>query len=411
MRRMDRIIGSALCWLLSRHRQFFRRRRPIEAPGIKRILFIKLAEQGATVLAAETIQRAVERVGRENVFFLVFEENRFILDILKLLPERNIITISNNNAVSLSVGAVKSILRIRREKISATIDLEFFARATAALSYLSGAGIRMGLHSYFGEGPYRGDLMSHAVQHNPRFHASQTFAALFHAMDQAPEELPAMASVPPQPIHEYPQFRPHEKEMDAVRKKICKTNEKTRLKPIFIFHPNPDDILPLRKWKGERYVELAKRLTDRFSEINIVFTGMPAEASSIEEMVKNTGSDRCLNLAGKTTLRELLTLFTLAEVLVANDCGPAHFSSLTPINTITLFGPESPEVFASKSSRTRALWSNLSCSPCFSAFNDRRSACLKNICMEKITVDQVENAVAEAYENRKRARAKTALYP
>jgi ADP-heptose:LPS heptosyltransferase len=31
------------------------------------------------------------------------------------------------------------------------------------------------------------------------------------------------------------------------------------------------------------------------------------------------------------TLRDLLVLYTLADVLVTNDSGPGHFSSLTPI--------------------------------------------------------------------------------
>jgi hypothetical protein len=42
----------------------------------RRIAFIKLAEQGSTVLAYSAIRRAVELVGREQVFFVVFAENR-----------------------------------------------------------------------------------------------------------------------------------------------------------------------------------------------------------------------------------------------------------------------------------------------------------------------------------------------
>ncbi len=53
---------------------------PAVAIRPRNILFIKLAEQGSTVLAAAAIQRAVDMVGRENVFLAVFAENRFILD-------------------------------------------------------------------------------------------------------------------------------------------------------------------------------------------------------------------------------------------------------------------------------------------------------------------------------------------
>ena len=48
-------------------------------------------------------------------------------------------------------------------------------------------------------------------------------------------------------------------------------------------------------------------------------------------------------------MRELLTLYTLADVLVTNDSGPAHFASLTPVHTVVLFGPETPLLFGSRS--------------------------------------------------------------
>jgi len=394
LRRIDRIAGSLLCCLLTLHRQWKERRVSRKNDRIQKILFIKLAEQGATVLAAETVKKAAAQVGRENVFFLVFEENRFILDILDLLPNRNIIAVSNKNAVSLAAGAVKALLRIRREKIDATIDLEFFAKSTAALSYLSGAAARAGLHSYFGEGPYRGNLMSRPVQHNPRLHASQTFEVLFDALDAPPDQLPSMESPPPPPVGQYPSFKPSENEISAMKEKLLKHGVPDNC-PILIFHSNPDDMLPLRKWPEERYVDLAKRLIKKYEKIRIVFTGMDAEKTKIANLAAQVGSERCISLAGKTSLRELLTLFTLSKVLVSNDCGPAHFSSLTPIKTIALFGPETPEAFASKSPNTKTLWAELSCSPCFSAYNDRRSACKKNICLEKISVDEVESAVAE----------------
>ncbi|MEO7135079.1 MAG: glycosyltransferase family 9 protein [Vicinamibacterales bacterium] len=47
-------------------------------------------------------------------------------------------------------------------------------------------------------------------------------------------------------------------------------------------------------------------------------------------------------------MRELLTLYTLASVLVTNDSGPAHFASSTPGHTIVLFGPEPPLLFGSR---------------------------------------------------------------
>ncbi len=49
---------------------------------------------GSTVLAYTAIRRAVEMVGRENVYFVVFAENRFILDLLDLIPPENVFAIN-----------------------------------------------------------------------------------------------------------------------------------------------------------------------------------------------------------------------------------------------------------------------------------------------------------------------------
>ena len=79
-----------------------------------------------------------------------------------------------------------------------------------------------------------------------------------------------------------------------------------------------------------------------------------------------------ISLAGRTTIRQLLALYGLAEVLVTND--------------------------------NHTIWAGLACSPCVNAFNDRQSPCTNNLCMQHITVDQVFEQVCRIYEAR-RARA------
>jgi len=86
---------------------------------------------------------------------------------------------------------------------------------------------------------------------------------------------------------------------------------------------------------------------------------------------------------------QLLALYELSSLLVTNDSGPAQYATLTPIEVIVLFGPETPAVFAPRTPRTHVLWSGIACSPCVNAFNDRQSACRDNVCLQRITVDQV----------------------
>jgi len=139
-------------------------------------------------------------------------------------------------------------------------------------------------------------------------------------------------------------------------------------------------------------------------------TGAPAERVQVEALVHAVGSDRCISIAGRTTLRELLTAYTLADVLVTNDSGPAHFATLTPVDVVTLFGPEHPDLFAARSPRNHVLWEGLPCSPCVSAYNDRTSSCRDNVCLQRISVDRVLAIVLDVLE-RRRPRHHQALHP
>src|SRR5437879_5270681 len=159
MRRLDRWLGAPVCFLLTGLRLLFRRRvsSPTEAPGS--ILFGKLAEQGSTALAQAAIQAAIRKVGKENVHFVLFAENRPILDVMDLIPSENVIAINAKGLVRTIASAVRAIWKLRRARIEAAVDLEFFARASAALCYLCGARWRAGYHSFRGESSYRCDLM------------------------------------------------------------------------------------------------------------------------------------------------------------------------------------------------------------------------------------------------------------
>ena len=97
-------------------------------------------------------------------------------------------------------------------------------------------------------------------------------------------------------------------------------------------------------------------------------------------------------------------------MLVTNDSGPAHFASLTPIEVVVLFGPETPRLFAAPSPRTHPFWAGLACSPCINAFNDRRSPCPDNVCMQRIAVDQVLGRVRLLFDAR-RSRCDVRIYP
>ena len=398
---IDRWLGVPTCMFLTLVRKLFGAYQPPLGPPEGKILFVKLAEMGSTVLAYSAIRRAVDMVGRENVYFVVFAENRFILDLLDLIPPENVFAIDAGGFRTLASSALETLRRIRALKFDAAVDLEFFARSSAAFTFLTGARRRVGFQTFFGEGPYRGDLMTHRLLYNPYLHTSQIFALMVHALEADPRQLPTFGVQPPDTDAGEGAFLPSPEEVEAVRGIIRQASGGRGVGvPLVLLNANASDLLPLRRWAPERYVELARRLLSEFPEACVVFTGAPGEAASAELLVAKVSSERCFSLAGKTTLRQLLVLYTLSELLVTNDSGPAHFASLTPTHVVTLFGPETPRLFAARTPRNVALYAGVACSPCVNAYNNRQSPCRNNVCMQQITVDSVFAAACEAYRLR-----------
>ncbi len=389
IRFLDYWLGIPACALLTAVRRLQRERRV--AP--RRIVFVKFIEQGATVLAQDAIRRATARVGRENIFFCVFESNRAILDVLDVVPDANVLRIRDRRFATFLLDFIRALITMRAHRIDTIIDMEFFSRASAVFAFLSGASTRVGLHRFTGELPYRGDLMTHRIQYTPHLHVSLLYVVLIEAAfgDNTDEPL---LKVPVAQIDDGvfrgATFEPTAAETAKMRALVGGAH------PVILLNPNASDLLPLRKWESAKFVELGRRLLIAFPQSRLVVTGAPAEQAAADQLCRAIDSPRAVSAAGSTSLRELLTLYTLASVLVTNDSGPAHFASLTPVHTVVLFGPETPLLFGSRSPATTIIWKQLACSPCVSVFNHRQSPCRNNVCMQSITVDEVFDAVCSA---------------
>ncbi|HXE52570.1 MAG TPA: glycosyltransferase family 9 protein [Tepidisphaeraceae bacterium] len=400
VRRLDFWVGKPVCFALTLLRRAASVVLPARHPSpINRILLVKMIEQGATVLAYRAIERAVEMVGRENVYFWVFEENRFIIDLLELVPRENVLVVRTGSGALLLWDLLRTTWKARRLGIDATVDMEFFSRASAILAFLTGATRRVGLHRFTSEGPYRGDLLTHRVQYNPFLHVAAAYYLLVEALRGDPTEVPMMKVPAPAVDYSAPRFQPSEAEVEKVRQTLAQVAGRPVDEPIILLNPNASDLLPLRRWPTERFIELGRRIAAEHPDVTIAITGAPSEREAAERIAADIGL-RTLSLAGHTTLRELIVLYTLADVLVTNDSGPGHFSSLTDITSIVLFGPETPAVFGPLGPNTRVLRADLACSPCVNPFNHRFSPCNNNVCMQMITVNEVYDLVEQALAGR-----------
>ena len=387
MRAVDYWIGIPLCFLCTQVVRLFGGRKGPEKPS--RVLFIELSEMGSTVIANPALQKAKDALGAE-IFFLIFERNADSLRLLDTVPEANIITIRENNVTMLALDSLRFLSWVRKAKIDTVIDLELFSRYSGLLTGLSGARRRVGFHRFHSEGLYRGEMLTHRVNYNGHIHMAKNFICMVNALLAPQPEVPYSKThvsdeeirVPMQPVTDeakehvrglvhrvYPDYRP-----DYHR--------------IVLINPNSSELLPQRRWARDNFSALAKMVVDEWEDALVLITGSPGEREEAIAMQDKIGHPRFRSFAGMHKLMAITALYNIASVLVTNDSGPAHFSAVTPIRSIVLFGPETPRLYGSLGN-TESITADLSCSPCVTAANQKNSACNDPVCMRMITPERV----------------------
>jgi len=143
-------------------------------------------------------------------------------------------------------------------------------------------------------------------------------------------------------------------------------------------------LLPERAWPAEHYASVARSLCDAGHAVGLI--GLRDDAELARLLRVQINSDFCIDLTGYTrSIRELLMLFHATHLLITNDGGPGHFATLTPIQTMVFFGPETGRLYGPLGPRARILESGLACSPCLSAYNHRLTFCDgDNQCLKRL---------------------------
>ena len=362
-----------------------------------RLLFIEISEMGSAIIAYSSIARAKEFFRTENLYFLIFEKNRESVELLGLIPPENIIGLPDKSFAAFVLGVLKALLKVRRLGIDTAVDLELFSRFTALFSLLCGAKNRVGFSNYTAEGLYRGSFLTHPVFYNPHQHMSLNFLALVCALAAPEGESPLLKREVRSLVKPLPHFKPTPEERTQVWSLLRACNpevgEESRL---IVLNPDPGEALPIRGWAMESFAKAARDLAAALPDAYFAVIGLGRSKPYAAALTAALPPGRCLDLTGRTrTLREVVTLFSISELLLGGDSGPAHFAALTGIKIITLFGPETPALYGPLSENASNVYSGYSCSPCLSAHNHRYTVCRDNKCLKAIKPSTVTRLALE----------------
>jgi len=140
-----------------------------------------------------------------------------------------------------------------------------------------------------------------------------------------------------------------------------------------------------KRWYPERFAGVAHHLAAAWHAKIILFGG-PDEVG-IVTAIDAALAGNCVNMAGKTTVRQLMALIKRCCFFVTNDSGPMHIAAAFAVPLVAIFGPTDHLGTAPCSEKAVIVRQPVDCAPC-----KLRVCPTDHRCMTAVTIEQVVQA-------------------
>ncbi|MDQ5768613.1 lipopolysaccharide heptosyltransferase II [Thiothrix subterranea] len=138
-----------------------------------------------------------------------------------------------------------------------------------------------------------------------------------------------------------------------------------------------------KRWPAAYYAEVARHYITKGGQV--ILLGSAKDAPVTAQIAAAVNSPACQDLAGKTSIQDVLGLLVQATQVVSNDSGLMHVAAALGTPVIAVYGSSDPTYTPPLSDNAQILYLGLPCSPCF-----KRECPLGHLdCLKKITPQQV----------------------
>ena len=370
---------------------------------------------GDAVMTTPALRRLRERFPESYIAILTPEKleelwlnHPAVNEVISFVPREGVFAVARKLR---QVGSSRRDDRTAQRAIPTTFDIALVfpnSPRSAIETWLAGIASRVGYAR-----PWRNFFLTHAIQPRPgtvrmRKRSVAEIRALVAAdvnrrLASDGRDV-ARAAANSHQIHEYlhlvgelgantapsaPELSVLQDELEVARKKF---GLDTITVPVFGMNAGAE-YGPAKRWPLERFTAAAREIQERTHCVWLIFGGQNdvALANAVQSAIGNRQS--AINLAGRTSLRELMALLKMCRVLLTNDSGPMHVAAALGTPVVAPFGSTSPELTAPGlpgDTRHHLLISGAPCSPCF-----RRECPIDFRCMNSISVQRVADAVLE----------------
>jgi heptosyltransferase-1/heptosyltransferase-2 len=218
---------------------------------------------------------------------------------------------------------VTSIVSMRKHRFDIAIDLQGLARS-GMFAWLAGPQLTIGLDN-IREGSREGARALYDL--TPPRAAPGT-----HAVDRYLSVLSLLGV----PVHwNFEWLPPRPAALKSIREKWMPERDAARWIVLL-----PGGRWDNKRWPVEYYIELARKLRE-IPGLRLVVLGSKDERP-LGEAIAAAVPQFCLNLAGATTLDEMIEWIRLSRLVITNDTGPMHVAAAVGRPVVAIFGPTNP---------------------------------------------------------------------
>jgi heptosyltransferase-2 len=120
-----------------------------------------------------------------------------------------------------------------------------------------------------------------------------------------------------------------------------------------------------KRWYPEEFAKVAAQLSDQYDIVIFGGKGEKDIAMDIEKNLIEKRVENYQNLAGNTSITELIDKISNLDLFITGDSGPMHVAAAFQIPTVAIFGPtKDDETSQWMNEKSIIVKKNLECQPC-----------------------------------------------
>ena len=184
----------------------------------------------------------------------------------------------------------------------------------------------------------------------------------------------------PRPLNPRLSLRVAEEEVASMRSRLAGLGIPEGKKVVGI---NPGATYgSAKRWYPDRFARVADTLAEEWDAGVVLMGSVPEMPLSAE--IEAAMRRKPVNLAGRTTVRELMALLASCSFLVTNDSGPMHIGAAFGVPIAAIFGPTDWDKTSPWTDKARVVRVDVDCSPCRLRECDRGHECMLGVTAEMV---------------------------